>query len=124
MTEYLSLEDSQSLAESFGLYVRDLGLLAGALARPQASAFGEDAYPDLSNKIAALIDGINRSHPMLDGNKRLSWICAVAMAEVNNMDLAATQDEIVTTIMGVAAGQLSLDELGIWVAEHIRGFDG
>lgn len=101
------------------LLVRDPGLLAGAVARPAASAFGADAYDTLARKIAALIDGINCSHPLLDGNKRLSWVCAVLFARLNEAELVAAPREIDTVIRQVAAGDLSMDSLTIWVEDHL-----
>ena len=76
MTDFLGTEDALIIAEEMGLVVRDPGLLAGAVARPLASAFGADAYDILERKLAALIEAIDRGHPLVDGNKRLSWVCA------------------------------------------------
>lgn len=101
------------------LIVRDPGLLAGSIARCQASVFGEDAYPTLAEKIAALIESINRSHPLIDGNKRLSWICATALAALNGCDLAATPDDADLAIRAVAASEMSLAELTRWVEERL-----
>lgn len=54
--------------------VRDVGLLESDLARPQASAFGEDAHPELHVKAAALLESLARNHALIDGNKRLAWV--------------------------------------------------
>ena len=53
-----------------GLAVRDIGMLASALGRPKATVFGQDAYPDIWSKAAALMHSIIRNHPFLDANKR------------------------------------------------------
>lgn len=119
MTDYLSTEDALIIAEEMGLVVRDAGLLAGAVARPAASAFGADAYDTLERKLAALIEAINRSHPLVDGNKRLSWVCAVLFAGLNGQALRARQAEIDTTVRQVAEGKLNLDELTTWVKDHL-----
>jgi death-on-curing protein len=116
--DYLGTEDAVLLAEDASFVIRDLGLLAGPMARPQASAFGRDAYPGMAAKIAALIEAINRSHPLLDGNKRLSWICAVVFAMRNGMNLSAPQVEIDTVIRSVADGSLPLAGLEGWIAAH------
>lgn len=120
MTDYLTLEDVLTITDEMGLVVRDPGLLAGAVARPAASAFGADAYPSLQLKIAALIDGVNRNHALLDGNKRLSWVCGAVFERLNGLDLAAGQQDIFDTISRVAAGDVSLEELAGWV-ETTRG---
>ncbi|MGR7002667.1 type II toxin-antitoxin system death-on-curing family toxin [Yinghuangia aomiensis] len=48
----------------------------GASARPRTTAFGADAYPDVWTKAAALMHAIARGHPLVDGNKRTSWVAA------------------------------------------------
>ena len=118
MTEYLTTDDVVLIADELGLVIRDLGLLAGSIARPQASAFGEDAYETLPAKIAAIVESINRTHPLVDGNKRLSWTCAVIFAWRNGWDLAADQTEIDATIRNVAAEKMPLEQLTAWVTDH------
>src|SRR3954469_16640917 len=75
--EYLDLADLISLARRLlgdPPPIRDVGLLSSAAARPQASAFGEDAYPDLWTKAAALHQSLLKNHALVDGNKRLAWL--------------------------------------------------
>ncbi|MCF8539676.1 MAG: type II toxin-antitoxin system death-on-curing family toxin [Candidatus Nanopelagicales bacterium] len=117
---YLQIEDALVLAERMGLVARDVGLLASAVGRPGASAFGEEIYPTLHHKIASLIHGINRNHPMVDGNKRLSWMCAVAFARINYFDLRGSQDEIYDMVIGVAEGNTDVPELSGWVESHLH----
>jgi death-on-curing protein len=117
MTEYLSTEDSIAIANQMGFLIRDAGLLASATTRPSTTAFGEDIYSTFDEKCAALIEGINHNHPLVDGNKRLSWVCAVNFADLNGWDLVADQVDIYRTISDVAAGELSLEDLKNWVSE-------
>jgi death on curing protein len=63
--------------------VRDIGLLESVLARPRASAFGADAYPDLNSKAAALLHSLARNHALADGNKRLALAGVIAFYGVN-----------------------------------------
>lgn len=98
--------------------VRDHGLLQSALARPQASAFGCDAYPSLEEKAAALLHSLARNHALVDGNKRLALAATIAFLGINGVRLALTNDEAYELVMAVAAGQLNeIAEL----AEQIRG---
>jgi death-on-curing protein len=91
--EYLDLEDILDAAEVAAapaeLLVRDFGLLESAIARPRASAFGEDAYPDLHRKAAALLESIARNHALVDGNKRLAWIATRYFLIRNGADARA-----------------------------------
>ena len=77
MTRFLTLEDALAAAQAYlgrRPEVRDYGLLESALLRPQCSVFGQDAYPDLDHKAAALLSSLVGNHALVDGNKRLGWV--------------------------------------------------
>lgn len=90
--------------------VRDIGLLQSAAQRPQASAFGEAAYPDLATKAAALMQSLARNHPLVDGKNRLALAGTLAFLGVNSMRLTLTNDEAYDLVMAVATG--GLDDIG------------
>ena len=78
---FLDLEDLLHIARrTLGIepVVRDHGLPESALARPQASAFGADAYPSIEEKAAALLHSLARNHALADGNKRLALAATIA----------------------------------------------
>lgn len=109
MTEYLDLEDLLAAAEAAvggRAEIRDLGLLHAAVARPQASAFGEDAYPDLDRKAAALLHSIVTGHPLVDGNKRLGWVAVRLFYLLNDADIRPEVDDGFDLVVRIAAGQL------------------
>ena len=85
--------------------VRDYGLLGAALARPQASVLGEDAYPDLHAKAAALLHSLARNHALIDGNKRLALAATIAFLGINGQRLALTNDEAYDLVIAVATGR-------------------
>ena len=118
--EYLDVEDLIGLAVALlgdPPPVRDLGLLEAAAARPRASAFGEDAYPDVWSKAAALLQSIVKNHPLVDGNKRLGWLAAAVFLELNGIRATgAPNDAVYDTVMEVASGQLGVDD----IAEALR----
>lgn len=87
--------------------VRDHGLLESALARPQASVFGEDAYPSLEQKAAALLHSLARNHALVDGNKRLALAATIAFLGVNGRRLTLTNDQAYDLVIAVAEGQLN-----------------
>jgi len=86
--------------------VRDHGLLESALARPQASAFGEDAYPTIHDKAAALLHSLARNHALVDGNKRLALAGTIAFLGMNGLRLTFTNDEAYDFVIAVATGEL------------------
>ena len=92
--------------------IRDAGLLESAVARPQATAFGAGAYPDLDSKAAALLHSLARNHALVDGNKRLALAAVIAFYGVNGRRLTLTNDEAYELIMDVATGHLdSVEEI-------------
>jgi death-on-curing protein len=97
--------------------VRDYGLLGSALARPQATAFGSDAYPGLDAKAAALLHSLAGNRALVEGNKRLALAAAIAFSGVNGHRLTLTNDEAYELIMDVAAGKLdSVDDIAVILA--------
>jgi death-on-curing protein len=106
---YLELEDLLHVARrTLGTdpEVRDHGLLESALARPQATAFGDDAYPDLHHKAAALLHSIARNHALVDGNKRLALAATLAFYGMNGVRLTFTNDAVYNLVVDVATGRL------------------
>jgi death on curing protein len=109
-TEYLSLEDLLDLVNALGAGpIRDLGLLDSACHRPQASLFGQEAYPTLAGKAAALLHSVARNHALVDGNKRLALLATVVFLRINGYILDLTDDEAFDLTMSVAAGQLDAE---------------
>lgn len=119
MTLYLDPEQGLAIVARLGLHVRDEGLLYSALARPAASAFGEDAYQSIELKAAALMTSVARNHALFDGNKRTSWVITIAFLNINGWDLQMTQDEKFDLVLAVAQGALELDELAAAFREHM-----
>ena len=105
---YLTLGELLHVAErTLGEFeVRDYGLLEAALARPQASAFGKDAYPTLDEKAAALLHSLAKNHALKDGNKRLSLAGLIAFYGMNGRRLTLTNAEAYDLIIDVADGTL------------------
>lgn len=110
MTTYLTANEVLAFNEHFvgPTALRDFGLLDSALMRPQATTFGEDAFPSIHEKAAALLHGLARNHPFLDGNKRTALAATVVFYLVNGYDLAADQGDLVALMVDVAEGQLDV----------------
>lgn len=92
--------------------VRDVGLLESALMRPASSAFGQDAYPDLWSKAAALMHSVIRNHPLLDANKRTSVALALAFLDRNGADVDhADPEALIELAVGIANDKLDVPEI-------------
>lgn len=119
MIVYLEEEQAVAAAAHLGLHIRDQGLLFSALARPAASMFGEDAYPDLPTKAAALLESLARNHPLFDGNKRFSWYLTLAFLHLNDVGVAMPEDTAFELILGVAQGRIELAESAQTLRDHL-----
>ena len=105
---YPSTQDLLAIATRVGRgesQVRDLGLLGSAAARPQTTVFGDDAYPDLATKGAALLESLLRNHALVDGNKRLGWLSLVLFLALNGHRLDVPDDYAYDLVIGVAEGR-------------------
>lgn len=122
MTEYLDLDDLLEIARravAEDVAVADYGLLQSALARPRASVYGEDAYPDLHSKAAALLQSLARNHALVDGNKRLAWTACLTFLAINGQWISAPEDERFDFVIRVATG--FEPDLGM-IAEQLRAW--
>ncbi|WP_347977336.1 type II toxin-antitoxin system death-on-curing family toxin [Microbacterium sp. ProA8] len=120
MTRFLGLDDALHIATRLGFHIRDAGLLASAIARPATTLLGDDAYPALSLKAAALLESVVRNHPFVDGNKRSGWTLAVTFSWINGFRHDMTADEGFDLVVGVAEGRVSLEaSAAAWEAHLI-----
>jgi len=113
--EYLHTDDLVNLAA--GLVgdpppIRDPGLLGSAASRPQATAFGEDAYPDVWTKAAALLHSVVKNHALVDGNKRLGWLSTAVFLEINGIAVThISNDAVYDFVLGVTTGSGEVAEI-------------
>lgn len=111
-------------AESLARSDRVVALADSALAAPAASFAGEQFYPELTHKAAVLCSHLVRNHPLPDGNKRTAYLCLIEFLERNSYKWRqptndAEEDEIVDTMVQLAAGQLSEAAFWEWVGRHV-----
>jgi death on curing protein len=122
---YLSLQEvitlhSLLIAQSGGSSgLRDRGALESAVAQPEASFGGEDLYPDLASKAAALGHSLIQNHPFVDGNKRIGHGAMEVFLLLNGREIDASVYEQEKIIIGVASGKVSRIELNQWISKHL-----
>lgn len=132
-TRYLDLPDFLLIAEAvLGTdavelaHATRLDLAESALAAPSATFEGHEFYPEFAQKAAALCYHLIRNHPLLDGNKRVGFICLIEFVERNGYEWVAPVsdgpggDETVEVINSVAAGSTDQSTLAAWIADRIR----
>lgn len=120
LTPLLTGEDLLRVADAMGLSVRDAGLLLSAAIRPAMRLYGNDLYPDVVTKAAAVMHSIVAHRPLVDGNKRLGWIALVTTLAVNDVVLDVPDDEGFELTMRVAEGSADVDDITpqvhVWIA--------
>ena len=102
--------------------VRDVGLLDSAGARPRPRTFGEDAYPTLALKAAALSHSVGSNHASVDSNKRLAWLATAVFLDLNGSRPDITDDEAFNLVMDVASSDLPLEKIAARL--QLRQADG
>lgn len=118
MTYFLTLEDVTELGialmaeEDTDFLIADAGLLDSALMRPQASAFGEPAYPTVLVQAAALMHSLTRNDALVDGNKRMEWAATKLFLRFNDLALRAPSPEVGERfVLDVVDGSLLVPEI-------------
>lgn len=112
-----AIHDRQLAEHGGGAGVRDEGALESALARPiNRWSYGDD---DPAQLAAAYAFGIARNHPFADGNKRTAWVLARLFLVANEIELAFDKADAIRTVLDLAAGDLSEDELADWFRQRI-----
>lgn len=119
MTAYLDIEDALQVVDRYGFHIRDVGLLASALARPSTTVMGAEAYPELAVKAAALLESVARFHPLIDGNKRTAWTLMVLLLWINGYRHSFATDEGFDLVVGVAAGTVDLLDSAAEISRHL-----
>ena len=124
---YLELDEVLAIAcEVLGLEVdalvrvTDLGLADSAIARPRASFGGEEFYPSIEAKAASLLFGLARNHAFIDGNKRIAVLSTLQFLNENGQDLdLSPAEEAFKTVVQVASGSLTLEDLTDWIRDRM-----
>jgi death-on-curing protein len=98
--------------------IRDENALESALARPQQK-HAYDPTIDIAGLAAAYAFGVARSHPYRDGNKRIAFLALVTFLGVNDLDFDASEEDVVRTMLALAAGRLDEQQLAVWVRQHV-----
>jgi death-on-curing protein len=115
--EYLTLEDVLALIDDLKVGpIRDVGLLDSAVHRPQSTVFGADAYPEIDQKAAVLLESLVRNHALIDGNKRIGWLATVVFYGLNGIELEAPDDDAYDLVIAIASSAITYEEAAAHLA--------
>ena len=113
--EFLDLDDVIGLAQRLlgdPPPIRDVGLLGSAIARPQTTVGGDDAYPTIWLKAAALLQSIVDNRSLIDGNKRLGWLATAVFLELNGFNASKiSNDDVYDLVIWIASTSPSLEDI-------------
>ncbi len=124
--KYISLDEVLLIHDNMvSLYggshgIRDLGLVESAISRPQATFGGEDLYPDVFLKAAALFHSLMFNHAFVDGNKRTTITTTARFLSINDYELVTTEQEFVDFPLRVENKHLSYKEIASWLRKHSK----
>jgi death on curing protein len=130
VTTYLSLEQVLDLHRRqlrlFGgaAGLRDRGALASAVARPPMTFGGEDLYPEIEDKAAALIHLLVMNHPFADGNKRVGAHACLLLMMANGVEPTFSPAELTAITFATARGEVNAEALSIWLRQRTRRREG
>ena len=122
MTSYLSVQEvivinTETVRRFGGTHgIRDAGALEAAVGRPQTGY-----YKDIVEEAAALFESLSQNHPFIDGNKRTAGMAMFTFLQLNGLEPIASEADYYVTMMAVASGQMSKEELAAWVQTVVRG---
>lgn len=98
--------------------VRNVGALEAAVHRPWGASFGQEHFESVWSKAAALMESIIKRHPFVDGNKRTGVFAGARLLDLAGYELIATDEELVRLAVRVAEGQVDIEEISRWFADH------
>jgi death on curing protein len=122
--DVLALHRSAILRHGGAEGVRDEGAVESAVAQPQMAFGGVEMYSDISEKAAALGYSLVCNHPFVDGNKRTGYVAMETFLVLNGFELTATIDDVEQTMLKLAAGELSREELVAWIRRNLATLEG
>lgn len=112
---------SMLVAQSGGMDgLRDEGLLDAAINMPLQTFGGQELYPTILEKAARLGYGLIRNHPFLDGNKRIGTHAMLVFLDINNITLSYEDEDLISTILHVAAGAMDCNAFLEWLKAHVE----
>lgn len=120
LNEVLAIHDI--LIERFGgtKGVRDQAGLESAINRPYQTFDGQELYPGSVDKAAAIFESIISNHPFIDGNKRTAYVLMRLLVKQDSSDIEATEDEKFDFVIKSAKGELTFNEIKVWIKSKLR----
>jgi len=98
--------------------VRSMDSLESAVARPQTTVFGDDAYSTLNLKAAALMQSLAQNQAFIDGNTRIAWICGKVFLQLHGTTMSASSPDVLALFAEQIATGMTVQDLASWIGLH------
>ncbi|MBP3041312.1 type II toxin-antitoxin system death-on-curing family toxin [Bacillaceae bacterium Marseille-Q3522] len=98
--------------------VKDSGLLDSAINRPKQSVFGQDAYPSIYEKAAALFESIAKNHAFHNANKRTALASLIVFLKINHYHWTMGIKEESDFVVDVVNHKYTFQEIVSTIKEH------
>jgi len=99
--------------------VRDLNILKAALSRPLVTFDQKELYPTPIDKASAIFESIIIGHPFIDGNKRIAYVLMRLVLMQYGLDIKGTIQNKYEFVISASKGEIRIDEIRKWIADHI-----
>jgi death-on-curing protein len=100
--------------------VRDIGSLESALSRPFQTFGGEDLYPTIFQKAAAIGESLIMNHPFIDGNKRSGYLLMEALLRYEGYKIVASDEDLYNFVISISTGSISFEEIVEWLRNNTK----
>ena len=126
MTRYLSAEQVLSLHQGLiGVLsgdpgIRDLRALDAAVLKPALVFGGEDLYPTLAAKAAALLHALVTSTPFVAASGGTAAVAAECFLAANGRTLVAEDQELAQLVGGVGTGEMGIEAATVWISQRLQ----
>ena len=119
LEQVLSLQQRVIKQSGGATGIRDSEILASAIAQPYMTYDGQDLYPSLIEKVAALGFSLINNHPFVDGNKRIGHAAIEVTLLMNGFEIEATTDEQERVILSVASSEMTRESFLTWLQSNV-----
>ncbi len=124
----ISIEDVMQLHQlsidkfggSHGL--RDEGLLSSAVSRPFQTFDGNDLYPSVHDKAAAIFESLIINHPFVDGNKRTGYLAMFTVLKFGGYKLSSSEENAYNITIKVSTGEIKFEQIVEWLKSNTKPF--
>lgn len=122
ISKELAIELNRIISENSGgsSGLRDESLLLSALNRPFQTFDGNDLYPSIIDKSAAVFESIIINHPFIDGNKRMAYAFMRILLSEEGFEIEASEEDKYNFVITASKGNLDYNDIRTWIVNNLK----